>query len=625
MLAPLVTWLAVAALLVIAGGCAVNPVTGQSEFMLVSQERELALGREAYPELRWQDGGPLQVDAGSQAYLAGIVRTLHAVSHRPDLPVDFTLHSASVPNAWAIPGHTAMNRGLLQALENEAQFAFVMGHEMGHVAARHSAKRGSYALLGSGLLGIAGLALAGQGDSGGRALGELALGVGAIGTNLLLLKYDRGQELEADRLGVLYMARAGYDPREALRAHEVLNRAVDQHLANIGKRREEPGPLAELLSTHPRHEVRVSEVQQFIQALPPGEVRIQGDGRFAERWATRTASIRALAPAYAHDDRARMAFAQGALATAQRELDEAVRLAAQAQFSLLQGAIFAKQGRFEDAQQAFARALARYPDYQPGLHGVGVAEFGLGRYANAVPYLEASLRLRPEYAPSRYVLGLALARLGRDREAIPHVIAVAEANPRHPDVYGILAQLYERVGDQRAAFGAWRTQLRVAPDSELGGEARQRMRVLATRVSEPYSNARVRVRLERPALWEVVREQGSRRGGEVVLRREDPAVVIRVASQEYGAPQDVDARLDELIRERLGGTSARIVRENRDYRLGRRSAIAKSVEYGRVEHLFAATARAGRVYWVDVAAERETWRQPEVREEIRRILDSLDF
>ena len=137
--------LGAAALGGLAAGCATNPVTGQSDVMLVSEQEELELGKQAFSQLAWQQGGPLRIDPATQSYLDGIVRRLHQVSHRSNLPVDFTLESASEPNAWAIPGHTAMNRGLLQYLENEAQFAFVMGHEMGHVAARHSAARQSRA------------------------------------------------------------------------------------------------------------------------------------------------------------------------------------------------------------------------------------------------------------------------------------------------------------------------------------------------------------------------------------------------------------------------------------------------------------------------------------------------
>ena len=365
----------------LAAGCATNPVTGKSEMMLLSEEEELQLGKQAFAELAWQQGGPLRTDPATQAYLNGIVRKLHQVSHRSNLPVDFTLESASEPNAWAIPGHTAMNRGLLQYLENEAQFAFVMGHEMGHVAARHSAARQSRATVGSAGLGILGAAADVVGLGG---LGGLAVGAAGAGTQLLLLSYDRGQELQADQLGVLYMARAGYDPGEGVRAHEVLNRAIDAHLANLGRRREDPSAMSQILSTHPRHEERISEIQAYIKALPPTEVRIEGDGRHAERWLRQTEPVRRLAPAYARYDRALQALSQAAqaseqkqdsvvrqkLAEAQREIDAAIQLADQAQFATLQGYLLAVQGRKGEARSAFNRAVTLYPGYQPALRAL---------------------------------------------------------------------------------------------------------------------------------------------------------------------------------------------------------------------------------------------------------------
>jgi predicted Zn-dependent protease len=367
-----------AAALGLASGCATNPVTGQSELMLLSEEEELLLGKQAFAELAWQQGGPLRIDPATQAYLDGIVKKLHQVSHRSNLPVDFTLESASEPNAWAIPAHTAMNRGLLQYLENEAQFAFVMGHEMGHVAARHSAARQSRATLGSAGVGILGVA----GDVVG--LGGLTAGVAGAGTQLLLLSYDRGQELQADQLGALYMARAGYDPAEAVRAHEVLNRAIDGYLSNLGQSRSDPSAMSQILSTHPRHEQRVAELQAYVKTLAPADVRIEGDGRQAERWLHQTESIRRLAPAYAHYDRALRAFTQAAQAAeqkqssvvqqkiveSQREIDAAIQLADQAQFQTLQGYLLAVQGRKGDARSAFNRAVALYPGYQPAIRAL---------------------------------------------------------------------------------------------------------------------------------------------------------------------------------------------------------------------------------------------------------------
>ncbi len=373
--------LGAAALGGLAAGCATNPVTGKSEMMLVSEEEELQLGRQAFGQLAWQQGGPLRTDPATRGYLDGIVRELHQVSHRPNLPVDFTLQSASEPNAWAIPGHTAMNRGLLQHVENEAQFAFVMGHEMGHVAARHSAARQSRATVGSAGVGILGVA---SEVLGLGAVGGLAVGAVGAGTQMLLLSYDRGQELQADQLGALYMARAGYDPRQAVRSHEVLNRAIDAHLANLGKRREDPSAMSAILSTHPRHEERVAELQAYIRTLPASEVRIEGDGLHADRWLRQTEPVRRLAPAYARYDRARLAFAQAVqaneqkqpavvrqkLAESQREIEAAIQLADQAQFATLQGYLFAVTGRKGEARTAFNRAIALYPGYQPALRAL---------------------------------------------------------------------------------------------------------------------------------------------------------------------------------------------------------------------------------------------------------------
>jgi predicted Zn-dependent protease len=365
----------------LAAGCAVNPATGRSDLMLLSEAEEVELGRQAFGQLHWQEGGPLLVDPATQAYLAGIVRELHRVSHRPNLPVDFTVQSASEPNAWAIPGHTAMNRGLLQYLENEAQFAFVMGHEMGHVAARHSAQRQSRASLGGGVLDVLGVAseVAGLG-----ALGSLAVGAAGAGTQLLLLSYDRGQELEADQLGVLYMARAGYEPREAVRAHQVLNLAIDAYLRNLQQQRSDPSAMSSILSTHPRHEQRIAEIEAYVKTLPPAERRLVGDGRHADRWLASTEPIRRLAPAYARYDRARKALQQAVTAAEQkqdravvqkvteseREVAQAVQIADQAQFATLQGYLLAAQGRRGEARGAFSRAVSLYPGYQPALRAV---------------------------------------------------------------------------------------------------------------------------------------------------------------------------------------------------------------------------------------------------------------
>jgi predicted Zn-dependent protease len=180
------------------------------------------------------------------------------------------------------------------------------------------------------------------------------------------------------------MARAGYDPNQAVRAHEVLNRAIDAHLANLGQRRGDPSAMSQILSTHPRHEERVSELQAYIKTLPPAEVRTEGDGLHADRWLRQTDPVRRLAPAYARYDRALQAFQQAfkaneqkqqavvrqKVAETQREIQAAIQIADQAQFATLQGYLLAVTGRKGEARSAFNRAVALYPGYQPALRAL---------------------------------------------------------------------------------------------------------------------------------------------------------------------------------------------------------------------------------------------------------------
>jgi predicted Zn-dependent protease len=142
--------------------------------------------------------------------------------------------------------------------------------------------------------------------------------------------------------------------------------------------------MSAIMSTHPRHEERVAELEAYIKTLPPAEVRIEGDGLHADRWLRQTEPVRRLAPAYARYDRALLAFSQAVqaneqkqgavvrqkLAESQRELEAAMQLADQAQFATLQGYLLAVQGRGVEARSAFNRAVALFPGYQPALRAL---------------------------------------------------------------------------------------------------------------------------------------------------------------------------------------------------------------------------------------------------------------
>ncbi len=478
---PILLMITAVLILLFAGSCAVNPVTGQSQLMLVSEEQEIAMGNRVYPNALWggEGGGGEYRDPNLKAYLKNIVLNIHRVSHRPNLPVDFAIQNSSVPNAWAIPGHVAMTRGLLAALDNEAEFAFVMGHEMGHVAARHSASQMSSAMLGQLLVGGTGVALGSSGYS------DALLSAGSLGTSLVLLNFSRSDELEADRLGVLYMSRLGYDPKYALSAHRNLEKVSQQYAQAAGQERSEQNFFNELISTHPRTSIRVDEVQNIINQTPRGN--LAGDGSGRQRFQDMTANLRRANTTYVnYYDKAVRAFNKN-------NTDEARSLATQAiaadrsqpAFHSLSGFIALRKDLDSEARRSFQQALSIDPNYQPSLRGMGAADYFSRNYSQGINYLKKSVALFPDDAPSRYFLGLCYYKTASYRSAIEQLKEFAGAQPKHPRIHGILGECYERVGDLQSAYDEYTLQTQIDANSEIG-------RYSATRASAIRSSVKQR-------------------------------------------------------------------------------------------------------------------------------------
>jgi len=241
------------------GGCGVNPVTGQSELQLVSTQSELAMGAKNYAPLQQSQGGQYKVDPGLSVYVNQVGQRLAAVSDRK-LPYEFVVINNSIPNAWALPGgKIAINRGLLIELTNEAELAAVLGHEVVHAAARHSAQKiekGMTLNIGLILLGAA---------VGSEKNGEALMATGSVGAALLSQKYSRDAESESDHFGMNYMVRAGYDPYAAVSLQETFVRL------SKGK---EPNWLEGLFASHPPSQQRVDANRLLAKKLNrPGLVK----------------------------------------------------------------------------------------------------------------------------------------------------------------------------------------------------------------------------------------------------------------------------------------------------------------------------------------------------------------
>ncbi len=250
----LVTLAALAATALGAGsGCAVNPATGKRQINLVSTGREVEMGREADPAIVAEFG--LYGDAATQSYVDSIGQKLARVSHLPNLKWTFRVLDSPVVNAFALPGgFVYITRGIMAYVNSESQLAGILGHEIGHVTARHSAQQMTQQqIAGIGLLAGAIFVDAFRPYSG---LAQQGLG-------LLFLKYSRDHETQADELGIQYSLRAGYDPRTIPATYSTLKRISERAGST----------LPNFLSTHPDPGDREVRTTQLSQAAAGGAPR----------------------------------------------------------------------------------------------------------------------------------------------------------------------------------------------------------------------------------------------------------------------------------------------------------------------------------------------------------------
>src|SRR5688500_1249517 len=232
------------ALLLLMTACSTNPVTGKKDVMFVSTEQELAMGKQSDPQIVAQFG--LYEHAGMQRFIQEKGKQMAAVSHRKDIPYEFKVLDSPVINAFAVPGgYVYFTRGIMAHFNNEAQFAGVLGHEIGHVAARHSAQQQSKSILAQ-----VGLVV------GIIAAPELAQFAEAAsqGVGLLFLKFGRDDERQSDELGVEYSTKIGYDATE-----------MADFFLTLQRNQESSGgeAIPDFMSTHPNPGDRYTTVNKL--------------------------------------------------------------------------------------------------------------------------------------------------------------------------------------------------------------------------------------------------------------------------------------------------------------------------------------------------------------------------
>lgn len=363
----------------LAAGCAANPVTGRQQLMLVSEQQEIEIDRKHSPHQLSSDYGSVQ-DSTLADYLQQTGIRLAAKTHRVTMPYRFKPVNATYINAYAFPGGTiAVTRGILLKLDNEAELASLLGHELGHVNARHTASQMSKTLLTQVVVGGAGAAVGTQ--SG--AFGQLASQLGMFGAGALLASYSRDNEREADALGLEYMARSGYNP--------IGFEGLMDMLQQLNKSR--PSAIELMFSTHPMSEERYRNAIDAIRGGYPGQ---GGSPVYRERYMDQTGGLRRIGNAIEAMQAGETAMAKKNYSGAESHFKTALDKAPDDYAGLL---MMAKcqlaQDKIDRAESYAKQAKAVYPQEAQAYHVSGFTWIKKKQFDNAYQDFEQYDRLLP--------------------------------------------------------------------------------------------------------------------------------------------------------------------------------------------------------------------------------------
>ena len=414
-------------------GCAVNPATGRSQLSLMSMstQEEVELGEKAFPQILQKMGGAYPDDE-LQKYVQGVGDRLKTASHRKDLSYTFRVVNDSSPNAFALPGgYIAITRGLLVNLQTEAQLAAVLGHEIGHVDARHAVQ----GMQRSSLLGL-GLAVLSTATSGAE-YGSLIQTSGEVAATLFDRSYSRGQEEESDRLGIDYMVRSGYNPQGAVQLQPIFYEPVD--------RKKDPAWLEGLFRTHPFSKKRMEENRLYIDgkyagARAAGNVGNVGNESFLQA----TARLAETREAYALFDRARQAE---------------------------------KSDNVSQAISLYLEAAAAAPEEALILSGLGIAYLRVEDFVTAKQHLQRAVRLDRQYYLSHLGLAYIYLSQGVNSRTVSHAEKSFKLYPSVEAAY-LMARGHEGSGNKEKAIELYRVVEKNDPKGKMGRHAAARIVVL---------------------------------------------------------------------------------------------------------------------------------------------------
>lgn len=420
-------WLATAASVGPAvSSCAVNPVTGEKEVMLVSEGQEIQIDQQHSPHQFSADYGAVQ-DGPLNQYISKVGHSMDSRSHRTHMPYSYRAVNANYVNAYAFPGGSiALTRGILLEMENEAELAALLGHEIGHVNARHSAKRQTKGQLVNIALAGSGLAIGSQEHL--KKYAPIIQGLGSMGAGALLASYSRDNEREADSLGMEYMTRAEQNPQGMVGLMDMLR----------SKSKHKPSALEMMFATHPMSDERYQNA--VANTAKYGTFSSLSMGR--ERYMDNTARLRSKKPAIE---------------------------------SLQKGEQEMGQHAFQKAESHFRSALKSMPFDYTGLVLMAKCQLAQDKPKLAKEYVDKAKAQYPAEAQAQHLAGITLLQLKQPEAALQAFNSYEKNLPGNPNTLFYKAVSLESLQKKDAAAQTYYQYLQQVRQGEQAQHAYQRL------------------------------------------------------------------------------------------------------------------------------------------------------
>jgi beta-barrel assembly-enhancing protease len=406
-------------------GCAINPVTGKNQLMLVSQGWEVEVDQQHAPHQFSTDYGKLQDDALNQ-YLQQVGKAMVPHTHRPEMPYSFQGVNATYINAYAFPGGSiAVTRGILLSLESEAELSALLGHELGHVNARHTAQQMSKGMLTQAVVG----GIAAYAGTKGQHYGQAAAQLGMLGAGALLASYSRDNEREADGLGMAYMTQSGYGTEGFVDLMAMLN----------GLHKGNAGAASLLFATHPmsqeRYDTAVSLKNNEFSSFASQPLH-------RERYMDHTAGLRKQKTAIARFQQAEESMA--------RE-------------------------NYDQAETSFNQGLKRAPNDYAGLVMMAKCQMIKEKYDKALGFSEKAKQVYPQEAQANHLSGFARIKLKKFDQAVADFTAYETKLPGNPNTIFFRGYAYEGMDNKQKSADDYYRYLQQVNEGDQAKHAYQRL------------------------------------------------------------------------------------------------------------------------------------------------------